>query len=144
VPHTQGQNTTVVAALTPDGLHTPWMIEGAMETATFAWSSAQQLAPRQRPGQVVVLDHVSAHQAESIRQALAARGCEVRFLPPSSPDFTPIEQAFSTIKAFLRGRGARTHDTLQEAVRLAIEAITHDDAVAWFAHAGYTLPARAT
>jgi transposase len=144
VPRNHGKNTTLVAALTPDGLQTPWLIEGAMDTATFEWYIAEQLAPTLQPGQVVVVDNLSAHKAESIRQALAARGCSLLFLPPYSPDFTPIEQAFSKLKAILRGLGARTREALQEAVRLAIEAITRDDATAWFAHAGYALPARAS
>jgi transposase len=144
VPRNHGKNLTLVAALTHDGLHTPWLIEGAMDTATFEWYIAEQLAPTLRPGQVVVVDNLSAHKADRIRQAIAARGCELLFLPPYSPDFTPIEQAFSKIKAVLRGLGARSKETLHEAVRLAIEAITRHDAVAWFAHAGYTLPAQAT
>ena len=90
------------------------------------------------------MDNLSAHKADRIRQAIEARGCQLLFLPPYSPDFTPIEQAFSKIKAILRGLGARTKEALQEAVRLAIEAITRHDAAAWFAHAGYALPAHAT
>jgi transposase len=125
VPRNHGKNTTLVAALAPDGLHEPWLIEGAMETDSFAWSIIEQLAPTLRPGQVVVVDHLSAHKADRIRLAITTRGCEVLFLPPYSPDFTPIEQAFSKIKAILRGLGARTKEALQEAVRLAIEAITH-------------------
>ena len=144
VPRNHGKNITLVAALATDGLHVPWMIEGAMDTATFEWYIAEQLGPTLRPGQVVVLDHLSAHQAASIRQTLAVRGCELLFLPPDSPDFTPIEQAFSKLKAILRGLGARTREALQEAVRLAIEAITPDNALAWFAHAGYALPAQGT
>ena len=144
VPRNHGKNTTLVAALTPDGLHEPWLIEGAMNTETFVWYIREELAPRLRPGQVVVLDNLSTHKADSIRQAITARQCELLFLPPYSPDLTPIEQAFSKIKAILRGLGARTPEALQDAVRLAIEAITPDDAAAWFAHAGYTLPAPAT
>lgn len=71
-------------------------------------------------------------------------GCELLFLPPYSPDFTPIEQAFSKIKAILRGLGARIRDALVEAIRLAVDAITCDDAVAWFTHAGYSLPAESS
>ena len=112
-----------------------------MNTETFAWYIREELAPRLRPGQVVILDNLSVHKAASIREALAERQCEVLFLPPYSPDFTPIEQAFSKLKAILRGLGARTQDALQEAVRLAVEAITRNDAAAWFAHAGYSLPA---
>jgi transposase len=144
VPRNHGKNTTLVAALTPDGLRVPWMIEGAMDTATFEWYITEELGPTLRPGQVVVLDNLSVHKAASIRQALEARHCTLLFLPPYSPDFTPIEQAFSKIKAILRGLGARTKETLQEAVRLAIEAITRQDAAAWFAHAGYALPAQPT
>ena len=144
VPRHHGKNTTVVAALAPDGLHEPWLIEGAMETDSFVCSIAEQLAPTLRLGQVVVVDHLSAHQADRMRQAIEARHCQLLFLPLYSPDFTPIEQAFSKSKAILRGLGARTKEALQEAVRLAIEAITRHDAAAWFAHAGYALPAQAT
>jgi transposase len=143
-PRNHGKNTTLVASLAPDGLHTPWLIEGAMDTATFEWYISEALGPLLRPGQVVVLDNLSAHKAQSIRQAIEARGCELLFLPPYSPDFTPIEQAFSKIKAILRGLGARTREALQEAVRLAIDAITPADAIAWFAHAGYSLPDQGT
>ena len=143
VPRNHGKNTTLVAALTPDGVHVPWLIEGAMTTETFEWYIAEQLGPTLRPGQVVVLDNLSVHKAASIRQALEARGCELLFLPPYSPDCTPIEQAFSKIKACLRGLGARTKEALWEAMLVAIEAITPHDASAWFAHARYALPAQA-
>jgi transposase len=144
VPRNHGKNTTLVAALTPDGLHEPGLIEGAMNTESFVWYITEQLAPMLRPGQVVVRDNVSVHQAASMRQAIAARHCQLHFLPPYSPDCTPIEQAFSKLKAILRGLGARTKEALWEAVGLAVEAITRADAIAWFAHAGYALPAHAT
>lgn len=131
-----------MAALTPEGLREPWMIEGAMNTETFEWYIREQLAPQLRPGQVVVLDNLSVHRAASIREILAERHCDLLFLPPYSPDFTPIEQAFSKLKAIIRGIGARTQEALQEAVRLAMQVITPDDAVAWYAHAGYLLPAQ--
>ena len=119
-----------MAALAPDGLHEPWLLEGAMDTTTFEWYIAERLARALRPGQVVVVDNLSAHKADRIRHAIEARGCQLLFLPPYSPDFTPIEQAFSKIKAILRGLGARTKEALQEAVHLAIEAITRHDAAA--------------
>jgi transposase len=112
-----------------------------MNSETFAWYIRDQLAPQLQPGQVVVLDNLSVHKAARIREILAERGCDLLFLPPYSPDFTPIEQAFSKLKAIARGIGARTQEALQEAVRLAVEAITRNDAAAWFAHAGYHLPA---
>jgi len=144
VPRNYGKHTTLVAALAPDGLQVPWLIEGAMDTAPFEWYIAEQLAPMLRPGQSVVLDNLSVHKAASIRQALEARHCQLLFLPPYSPDFTPIEQAFSKIKAILRQIGARTKEALWEAMRVAVEAITSEDALAWFAHAGYALSAQPT
>jgi transposase len=140
VPRNHGKNTTLVAALTPDGLQAPWTIEGAMDTAAFERYVQEVLGPTLRPGQIVVLDNLSVHKADSIRQAITARGCDLLFLPPYSPDFTPIEQAFSKVKALLRGLGARVRDALLEAIRLAVDAITREDAVAWFTHAGYALP----
>ncbi len=120
----------------------PWLIEGAMNTPTFLWYIAEQLGPTLRPGQVVVLDNRSVHKAASIRHALATHGCDLLFLPPYSPDFTPIEQAFSKLKVLVRGLGARTDEALREAVRAALHAITPADARAWFAHVGYVLPAQ--
>ena len=115
-----------------------------MDTAAFDCYIREQLGPTLRPGQIVVLDNLSVHKAERIRQAIEACQCTLLFLPPYSPDCTPIEQAFSKLKAILRGLGARTTEALHEAVRLALEAITPTDAAAWFAHAGYALPAPAT
>lgn len=122
----------------------PYVIEGAMDTATFVWYITEQLAPTLRPGQIVVLDNLSVHKAASIRQAIEARQCQLLFLPPYSPDFTPIEQAFSKLKAMLRRLGARTKEALWEAMQVAVEALTREDAIAWFAHAGYVLPAPVT
>jgi transposase len=89
------------------------LIEGAIETDAFPWYIAEQLAPTLRSGQVVVMDNLSAHKADRLRQAIEARHCQLLFLPPYSPDFTPIEQAFSKITAILRGLGARTKEALQ-------------------------------
>src|SRR5262249_7972192 len=144
VPRNHGKHTTLVAALAPDGLHVPWLIAGAMETESFAWYLTEQLAPTLRPGQIVVLDNLSVHKAERLRLAIEARHSQLLFLPPYSPDCTPIEQAFSKLKAILRGLGARTTEALWEARRTAVEAITPADAIAWFAHAGYAVSAQAT
>jgi transposase len=144
VPRNHGKNTTLVAALTPDGLQEPWLLEGAMESETFAWYITEQLGPTLRPGQIVVLDNLSVHKAASSRQAIEARGCQLLFLPPYSPDFTPIEQAFSKLKAILRHLGARTTEALWEAMAIAVAAITRADVWPWFAHAGYVLPAQPT
>lgn len=140
MPRNHGKNTTLVAALTPDGLHAPWTIEGAMDTPAFECYARDVLGPTRRPGQVVILDNLSVHKAPSIRAAIEARACELLFLPPYSPDCTPIEQAFSKIKATLRKLRARTRETLLDAIAEAVSAVTPDDAAAWFLDAGYPLP----
>ena len=111
-----------------------------MDTAAFERYVEEVLGPTRRPGQVVVLDNLSVHKADRIRAAIEARGCRLLFLPPYSPDLTPIEQAFSKVKAILRRLGARARDALLDAIRQAVDAITRDDALAWFAYAGYPLP----
>src|SRR5258708_37050787 len=94
---TVGSPPPLVAALAPDGLHEPWLIEGAMETATFEWDITQELAPTRRPGQVVVLETVSVHPAERLPHAREARQGQHRFFRPSSPHCTPIEHALSAL-----------------------------------------------
>lgn len=141
VPRNYGKNTTLVAALSAQGLQAPWAIDGAMDTVAFEQYVRQVLLPTLHPGQVVVLDNLSVHKARSIQQAIDAAGCEVLFLPAYSPDLTPIEQAFSKIKALLRGAGERTREALLDAVARAVSAITPADVVGWFTHAGYPLPA---
>ncbi len=142
VPRNHGKNTTLVAALSWDGLQAPWTIEGAIDTPAFERYVEEVLGPTLRPGQLVILDNLSVHKAEVIRQAIVACGCAVLFLPAYSPDLTPIEQAFSKIKATLRGLGARTRDALLEALARAVAAITAEDAHGWFTHAGYPLLAQ--
>ena len=97
------------------------------------------LAPTLRPGQVVVADNLRAHLGPAVRAAIAARGAEFRPLPPYSPDFNPIEQAFSKVKQALRRAEARTDDDLRTATWAAFATITPADAAGWFGHCGYRL-----
>ncbi|HEV2458826.1 MAG TPA: transposase [Ktedonobacterales bacterium] len=143
-PRTQGKHTPRVAALAPDGVPEPGLIAGALKTEAFAWDLQEHLAPTLKPRPIVVLDQLSVHTAASSRPASAARHCTLRFLPPSAPDVTPLAPAFSTINALLRGLGARTKEALWEALRVAVEAITPAEALAWFAHAGSARSAPAT
>ena len=115
-----------------------------MDTLAFTEYIRHVLGPSLRPGQVVILDNLSVHKAAAVREAVTAHGCELVFLPAYSPDFTPIEQAFSKVKARLRGLGARTREALLKAADQAVSAITRADAAAWFAHTGYALPAPAS
>lgn len=95
------------------------------------------LVPTLHPGQVVILDNLSVHKQEAVRSAIRAAGCRVLFLPPYSPDLTPIEQAFSKIKAYLRRVEARTRETLDAALAVAIDLVTSSDAAGFFRHCGY-------
>ena len=137
VPRNWGKNTTLIAGLTLNGIQAPMMLEGAVDTLAFEAYIEQVLVPSLKPGQVVVLDNLSVHKGERVRQMIEAKGCQVLFLPAYSPDFAPIEEAFSKLKAWLRRLGARTRETLEEAIVLALEQITVQDAHGWFWHCGY-------
>ena len=137
VPRNWGKNTTLIAGLTLKGIQAPMILEGAVDTLAFEAYVEQVLVPSLRPGQVVVLDNLSVHKGEHIRQAIEATGCQVLFLPAYSPDFAPIEEAFSKLKTWLRRLGARTREALEEAIALALKQITAQDAHGWFWHCGY-------
>ena len=100
------------------------------------------LGPTLQPGQTVVLDNLSVHQAKRIRAAIQPRGCDLWYLPAYSPDLNPIEEAFSKLKAGLRRLGARTRLALLDAIGHVIATITAADARGWFTHAGCALPAQ--
>jgi transposase len=143
VPRNRGTVTTLLASLSLAGMGAAMTIEGGTDTAVFDAYVEQGLAPTLRPGQVVVLDNVGAHQSERARQAIEARGCRLLFLPAYSPDLSPIELAFSKLKAGLRRVEARTQSALDEAISQVLETVTPADAHGWFAHCGYSLPAQA-
>jgi transposase len=138
VPRNPGKNTTLIAALTWDGLQAPWALEGAIDTDAFTVYVREVLLPILGPDSLVIVDNLSVHLAAHLETLLAAGGCRVLFLPAYSPDFTPIEQAFSKIKAALRRMGARTREALLDALAAALATITPEDAHGWFAHAGYS------
>ena len=112
VPHGHWKTTTFVAALRHDGLTAPCVFDGAINGARFLAYVEQALAPTLRPGDVVVMDNLKAHKVKGVREAIEARGARLRYLPPYSPDFNPIENAFAKLKALLRKAAARTIDDL--------------------------------
>lgn len=139
VPRNHGHNVTLLAALTPDGIGPSMTITGSIDGATFAAYVQRFLVPILDPGQVVILDNLSAHKTAAAREAIEAVGCELRFLPAYSPDFNPIELAFAKIKSRLRAYAARDPETLHRATAVAIDTITPADARAFYAHCGFPL-----
>ncbi len=107
-PRNRGKNTTLIASLSLEGVGAAMILEGAVNTTAFALSIEQVLATTLRAGQFVILDNLQAHKGERVRLAIEAKGCQVLFLPGYSPDFSPIEEAFSKLKTALRRAGART------------------------------------
>ncbi len=139
VPRNYGRRTTLIAALTPEGIGAAMTLPGAADTGAFLVYVEQVLCPTLRPGQIVWMDNLSVHKAPEIAERIAAAGCEVRWLPPYSPDYSPIEQAFAKIKTFLRNVAARRQEELDAAISRALELVTAQDAQGWFKHCGYSL-----
>lgn len=137
VPHGHWKTTTFVGGLTLGGVVAPMTLDGAMNGAAFLAYVEQVLAPTLRHGDVVVMDNLPAHKPVAIRDAIEAAGAVMLFLPPYSPDFNPIELAFSKIKAFLKRTAARILHGLWDAIRDAIDAITPNDARNFFKACGY-------
>jgi len=141
VPRNRGRNTTLIASMTHEGMGPSMAVVGSTTKAVFETYVERVLAPSLSPGQVVVLDNLGAHKGERVRELVEARGCELLFLPAYSPDFSPIEEAFSKLKALLRKAAARTRGLLVEAIGRALLAVTARDAMGWFVHCSYEVGA---
>jgi transposase len=137
VPRHRGPVTTLFAGVSLGGMRPAMTVEGGTDTAVFAGYLERVLLPALALGMVVVVDNVGAHQTDRIRALVAAAGCELVFLPAYSPDLSPLEEAFSNLKALIRAAGARTRAALDAAIAAALDAITPADAAGWFTHAGY-------
>lgn len=112
-------------------------IEGATDAEVFEAFLEHVLVRKLQPGDIVVLDNVGAHKPERMRQLVQAAGARLVFLPPYSPDLSPIELAWSKLKGALKDFGARTRGGLDDAIKRAMDLICREDAEAWFAHCGY-------
>lgn len=143
VPLRRGPSRTLIGTLSVRGLGAVQLLNGALTQRSFALYVAPTLRPGTlRSGDVLVLDNLAVHKLGGLREWLAERGVDVVFLPPYSPDFSPIEQAWSKLKTKLRTCAARSCEALQAALHEAVDWITGQDARNWFDHCGYhTQPA---
>jgi transposase len=138
-PQHDGQNVTMIGALSCTGLEAVMTIDGATDADVFRAYVQEVLCPTLREGDIVVADNLSAHKTAGVQEAIAATGARLLYLPPYSPDLNPIERCWSKIKTFLRAAKARTREALDAAVTRALATITESDAQAWFANCGYVL-----
>jgi transposase len=137
VPHGHWKTTTFTAGLRSDGLTAPMLLDGPMNGAAFLAYVEQVLVPTLAPGDLVIMDNLPAHKVTGVKEAIEAAGATRLFLPPYSPDFNPIEQAFAKLKALLRKAATRTVDDLWDAVAEAIERFPPEECANFFANSGY-------
>jgi transposase len=138
-PRNWGRNVTLLASITREGLGPCLAVEGATTREVFETYLESVLAPTLVSGQVVVMDNLSAHKGGRVKEIIEGRGCELLYLPPYSPDFNPIEGAFSKVKGILRRAEARTRESLVEAMGPALSAVSARDARGFFRHCGYSV-----
>ena len=137
VPHGHWKTTTFVAALRADGMTAPMVIDGALTGDLFVAYVEQVLVPTLQAGDVVVMDNLICHKRVGVAWAVERAGCTVRYLPPYSPDYNPIELAFSKLKGLLRSAGKRTIDGLWDFLGKALDAFAPDECRRYFRHGGY-------
>jgi transposase len=137
VPHGHWKTLTLVAALRIDGLTAPTVIDGAMDGPSFLAYIEQVLAPTLRRGDIVFMDNLRTHKIDGVAKAIEAVGAKLRYLPAYSPDFNPIEMAFSKLKNALRTGAARTVKALMALIGRLIKTFAPDECANYFRHAGY-------
>lgn len=137
VPHGHWKTTTFTAGLRLDGLSAPMLLDGPMNGSAFLAYAEQVLAPQLRPGDIVVMDNLPAHKVSGVREAIQRAGASLLFLPPYSPDFNPIEMAFSKLKAILRKAAARTIDDLWNTIAACLNQFSQIECQNYFQAAGY-------
>jgi transposase len=139
VPQNYGPNVTMLGTLGTQGLQAVMTVDGATDAEVFRTYVKRVLGPTLHPGDVVVMDNLRAHSAIGVQQALARRGVRLLYLPPYSPDLSPIEPCWSKVKTALRAAKARTRDALDAAITQLLPAVTPTNAYSWFRHCGYAL-----
>ena len=136
-PERQGKNVSIIGAISLKGLLVQWSSLGSVDALTFDAFIAQKLVPLLWVGAVVIMDNCSIHKSAELEALITAAGARLIYLPPYSPDFSPIENCWSKIKSILRTIGARTYPLLLSALEKAFAAVTSKDWQNWFAHCCY-------
>jgi transposase len=137
VPRNHGTGVSLIGAMGLRGLVAPLSVEGAVDTLVFDTYISELLVPQLRGGDILLLDNLPVHQASQVETAAATVKAQVMWLPAYSPDFSPIENCWSKVKALVRGRQPRTGEELNVALKDALEAVTLGDIDGWFRHCGY-------
>lgn len=138
VARNRGKNTTLLArSMSLSGMGPSMVLEGGVDGVVFQTYLRETLLPALNEGDLLVMDNLSVHKSERVRELIEREGVEVLYLPPYSPDFNPIEEAFSKIKNLLRKAGARGREALVEAIGTALSEVSEEDALAFFEHCGY-------
>lgn len=137
VPGGHWKVVTMIGAVRTSGPFAAASLVGATDSDVFRTYVREILAPQLRPGDVVVMDNLTPHKAPGVREAIEAAGAELRYLPPYSPDFNPIENLWSKVKGKLRSLAARSVDALHDAIGIALATVTPNDCVGFFRHCGY-------
>ena len=137
IPHGHWKTTTFVAGLRTSGMVAPMVLDGPINGELFQAYVDQVLVPELRPGDIVVMDNLGSHKGAGVREAIEAAGASLLYLPPYSPDFNPIENAFAKLKAKLRKAGERTLEGLWSAIGQIIDTLTPTECANYFAAAGY-------
>ncbi|MBL8764021.1 MAG: IS630 family transposase, partial [Phycisphaerae bacterium] len=139
VPHGHWNTTTLIGALGIQGVRCSTVVDGPVNGDIFQAFVGQVLCPQLRPGDIVVMDNLSSHKGAGVRRSIEAAGAALVYLPPYSPDYSPIEPAFSKIKQSLRGLAARTRGALWNSMQSILDTVTPTDSVNFFEHCGYPL-----
>jgi transposase len=137
IPHGHWKTTTFVAGLRLDGIAAPFVLDGPINREAFQAYLDQVLVPELRPGDVVVMDNLGSHKGPAVRQAIEAAGASLLYLPPYSPDFNPIENAFAKLKALLRRAAERTVSALWDRIGTVLDTFTPAECANYFRAAGY-------
>jgi transposase len=137
IPHAHWKTTTFVAGLRSTGMVAPMVLDGPINGAAFQAYVEQVLVPELKPGDIVIMDNLGSHKGPGVRAAIDAAGATLLYLPPYSPDFNPIENAFAKLKAALRKAAERTVQGLWTAIGAAVSAFDPQECANYFAAAGY-------